>query len=72
VVGLIGEAGPEAIVPLKDLKGGGGGVTVIIQHVSVAASSPREFLNQLERELKRKNVLKSGVSLTSAPRFSTG
>lgn len=55
---LVGEAGPEAVIPLDRLsqmmRGGGGAGVVITGNIYVTAPDPEAFLTELERIGKRR------------------
>lgn len=61
---LIGEQGPEAVVPLDrlgDMGGGKGGTTYVLKgDIYVTAPDPDAFLAELERRFKRKAFQFSG------------
>jgi len=59
---LIGEAGPEAVVPLSGGGGygGGGGVTIIINGGQFTdPNSTRKLFNQMAREINKSNKLRT-------------
>ncbi len=49
-IALIGEAGPEAVVPLS---GGAGGAGITIQNLTVVANDPDQLVRQLKRANRR-------------------
>ena len=51
--GLIGEAGPEAIVPLNKMKGRSKETTNITNNFSVTISGPVYGIDDLERKMER-------------------
>lgn len=53
---LIGEAGPEAVVPLG--RGGGAGGNITIENLTVVTSDPDDFV----RKLRRKAFMKTGAA----------
>ena len=57
-IGLVGEAGPEAIIPLDEARRGGiGGATMNITINMPAGSNGADILRSLEREAKLRGIL---------------
>jgi len=73
---LVGERGPEAVIPLDRLSefGGGGGraAIVITGDVYVSADDPETFMNQLERVAAKRNFQQTGSTIASRNGFSVG
>jgi len=74
---LVGERGPEAVIPLDRLSefGGGGGrgaAIVITGDVYVSADDPETFMNQLERVAAKRNFQRTGSTIASRNGFSVG
>lgn len=73
---LIGEQGPEAVVPLDrlgDMGGGKGGTTYIFRgDIYVTAPDPDTFLAELERRSKRKAFQRSGNPMALHTPFASG
>jgi len=61
---LIGEAGPEAVVPL----GGGMGGNVYIENLTVVSNDPDRVRDQLKRDA----FIKTGASVATAPQWVGG
>jgi tape measure domain-containing protein len=69
---LVGERGPEAVVPLDRLGSMGGGTTIIIENLAIQANDPEALFDKLERIAKRRAFQRSGNPLASAQPFSSG
>lgn len=70
---LIGEAGPEAVVPLDrlgEMGGEGGGGMHIHGPITVMANNPRQFLEELQRLEGRQNLLRYGTAARTAPKWT--
>lgn len=66
---MIGEAGPEAVVPLG--KSAGYGTTIYIETVTVMADDIESLAEQLEKVASRKQFAKNGIVLSNSRyRFS--
>jgi phage-related protein len=59
-VALIGEAGPEAVVPLSGRRGGLGGDTYVVVHAS-GLVDPQTMVRQIERELAKLKRQRGGT-----------
>ena len=71
-VAVIGEDGPEAVVPLgAGGRGAGGGVSEFHMHVHGVAE-PKEVTRLVLREMERRNVIKTGSPISGAPAFMAG
>lgn len=69
-IALIGEAGPEAVVPLSD--GAGYGTTIIVQNLTVHANDMMELESALRKVGEQKRFQSSGITTsTRKGRFST-
>jgi hypothetical protein len=68
---MIGEGGPEAVVPLGG-GGGGMGTTINIEHITIVAPNPAAFWKELRREVQRESFLRTGASIASAPQWVGG
>lgn len=75
---LIGEAGPEAVVPLRSkgdasafagLAGAGSGVTVVIESMTVVAPDPATFARKLARYVSRRASVLRGSPVPGAGRY---
>lgn len=64
-IALIGEAGPEAIIPLDQMAslmgGGGGGVSFSGCEFNIAANDPEAFMAALGEEVRRRNMSTGGT-----------
>jgi tape measure domain-containing protein len=71
-VAVVGEAGPEAVVPLSKMASFGmGGSSIHIENLLVVANDPKELQEALEKIAKRKALVQSGkVSTNIGPKFS--
>ncbi len=70
-MGLVGEAGPEAVIPLSRLAGlGGESTTYHIEHMEVVADDPEEFARKMREAGQREALKRNGVAARGAPRFA--
>ncbi len=65
---LIGEAGPEAVVPLGGGRSGGGGTF----NVTIMSNDPAEVWRKLKRMMETESFHNTGSIIAGAPRFSGG
>lgn len=68
---LIGEGGErEYVIPESKMgRFGGGGGGIQIGSVTVIANNPRQFVRELERSTERRNMSRTGMRATVAPKF---
>jgi phage-related protein len=76
---MIGESGPEAVIPLDMLGGmmgggggGGGGFSVHIDNLTVVAPDPEAFWKELRRTIQRESFIRTGASVAAAPQWVGG
>lgn len=65
---LIGEAGPEAVVPLG--RPGAGGTVYL--NATIVSNDPHDIWKKLKGVIAQENFVRSGTTIASAPRFSGG
>lgn len=69
---LVGEKGPEAVVPLDRMGNMGGGPPIIIQNLTVMTDDPEALVAGIERLARRKAFQKTGNSMALHAPFATG
>lgn len=67
---LVGEKGPEAVVPLDRMGSMGGGPPIIIQNLTVITDDPEAMLAGIERLARRKAFQKTGNSMALPTPFA--
>ena len=66
----IGESGPEAVIPLKDMGSMGGG-NLYVDTVVVQANNPEAFMRELKARARREGLAKGKIG-NAAPRGTGG
>lgn len=64
-VALIGEAGPEAVVPLGNMGSSGTSTSIHIENLVIYPRNYDDFVEQLDRITTRRNFLRTGTPLPS-------